>query len=201
LNFIAPQLCCGVVYFSIYPLRGINQNLSVYLAEDYMIFAGCNLSEKQAEKLRKKIIFTSIVSASLDAVVIPIVIGFVAAFYLPANVFAQFIVVLVLYKAVTVTNSLRNFHFHSIGSRRNIVFLIFIYIMYIGVVVEMLKTSYSWTSPFIIAGNWAGLWAALTALVFGKIIAQGLVFAILVAIFTNYIADREIRKKNVKRNQ
>jgi branched-subunit amino acid transport protein len=73
--------------------------------------------------------------------------------------------------------------------------------MYIGVIVEMLKTSYSWTLPFIIAGNWAGLWTALTALVFGKIIAKGLVFAILVAIFTKYIADREIRKNNVKRNQ
>lgn len=188
------------IYFSIYPLREINQDLSVYLAEDYMICAGCDLTEKQAEKLRKKIILTSIVSASLDTILIPILIGFIAAFYLPSDVFTQFLVVLVVYKVITVTTSVRNFHYHSIGNRRNIAFLIFIYIVYIGVAIEMLKTSYSWTTPFVLAGNWYGLWSAFTALVFGKIIAQGLVLAVLVAIFTNYIADREIRKKNVERN-
>ncbi|OGW38688.1 MAG: hypothetical protein A2Y97_12285 [Nitrospirae bacterium RBG_13_39_12] len=189
------------IYFSIYPLREINQNLSIYLGEDYMICAGCDLSEKEAEKLRKKIIFTSIVSASLDALVIPIVIGFIAAFYLPATVFTQFLVALVIYKIITVTNSLRTFHYYSIGSKRNLVFLAFIYIVYIGVAIEMLKTSYSWTKPFVLTGNWSGLWSALTAVVFGKIIAQGFVLAVFVAIFTNYIADREIRKKNVERNQ
>lgn len=189
------------IYFSIYPLREINQDLSIYLAEDYMISAGCDLSGADAEKLRKKIIFTSIVSVSLDAIVIPLVIGFFAAFYLEADVFTQFLVALVIYKAVTVTESLRTFHYQSIGSKRNMIFLAFIYMVYIGVAVEMLKTSFYWTTPFIIAGNWSGLWSAVTAIVFGKVIAQGLVLAVLVGIFTRYFADREIRKRNVDRNR
>jgi len=188
------------IYFSIYPLREINQNLSVYLAEDYFICTGCDLPEDQAEKLRKRIIYTSIISASLDAVVIPLAIGFLTAFYLPPHVFTQFLIVLLIYKALTITNSLKNFHYHSIGSKRNIALLIIVYIVYIGVVIEMLRTSYSWTKPFVLAGNWTGLWSALTAFIFGKVIAEGLVLAVVVALFANYIADREIRKKNVSRN-
>jgi hypothetical protein len=65
----------------------------------------------------------------------------------------------------------------------------------------MLKTSFYWTTPFIAAGNWSGLWSAVTALVFGKVIAQGLLLAVLVGILTRYFADREIRKRNVDRNQ
>lgn len=189
------------IYFSIYPLREINQDLSVYLAEDYMIYAGCDLSEAEAEKLRKKIIFTSIVSVSLDAIVIPLLIGFVAAFYLQVDVFTQFLVALLIYKVFTVIESLRTFHYHSIASKRNMVFLAFIYLSYIGVAIEMLKTSFYWTTPFIAAGNWSGLWSAVTALVFGKVIAQGLLLAVLVGILTRYFADREIRKRNVDRNQ
>jgi hypothetical protein len=188
------------IYFSIYPLREINQNLSIYLAEDYFICTGCDLSDEEAEKLRKKIIYTSTISASLDAVVIPLLIGFITAFYLPTNVFTQFLVVLFIYKAVTITSSLKNFHYHSIASRRNIALLIMVCIVYIGVVIEMLRTSYSWTKPFVLVGNWAGLWLSLTAFIFGKVIAEGLVFAVVVAIFAKYIADREIRKKNVSKN-
>jgi hypothetical protein len=78
-----------------------------------LIYAGRDLSEAEAEKLRKKIIFTSIVSVSLDAIVIPLLIGFVTAFYLQVDVFNQFLVVLLIYKVLTVIESLRTFHYYS----------------------------------------------------------------------------------------
>ena len=89
----------------------------------------------------------------MDAVVIPLAIGFLTAFYLPPHVFTQFLIVLLIYKALTISNSLKNFHYHSIGSKRNIALLIIVYIAYIGVVIEMLRTSYSWTKPFVLAGS------------------------------------------------
>ena len=48
------------VYFSVYPLRQINQDLSTYLGEDDFCDEGCRLDPSQAEALRRKIILTSI---------------------------------------------------------------------------------------------------------------------------------------------
>jgi hypothetical protein len=185
------------LYFSVYPLREINQDLSVYLAEDFFYGEGGELSKEQAEKLRRKIIFTSVVSASIDAVVTPLVVGFVTAFFLPPLLFKQFLFVLILYKTVAIIASIRNFHRHAIATKRNFGLLILIYACYLGVVYQMLVTSFNWAYPFVLANDWMGLWSSLSGILFGKIIAQGIIFAILVAIFANYIADRKIREKNV----
>ena len=60
----------------------------------------------------------------------------------------------------------------------------------------MLITSFYWAYPFVSTSDWQGLWSSLSAILFGKIIAQGIIFAVLVAIFAHYVADRKIREKN-----
>lgn len=67
------------VYFSVFPFRAINQQLSTYLADDFLGI-GENLGKKVVERLRRRLIFTSVVSAFLDAILIPLVFGSLAAF-------------------------------------------------------------------------------------------------------------------------
>jgi hypothetical protein len=197
----AKKLFYVPIYFSVYPLREINQDLSVYLAEDFFFGEGGELSEDQAESLRRKIIFTSVVSASFDAIVTPLVVGFVVALFLAPVLFKQFLVVLIIYKIIAITASIRNFHRHTIATRRNFGLLVLIYACYLGVVYQMLVTSYNWAYPFVLASDWAGLWSSLSGILFGKIIAQGLIFTTIVAIFAHYITDRKIREKNVSEIQ
>jgi len=185
------------IYFSIYPLKEINQDLSIYLAEDEYSYQGCELTDQDAEKLKKKIVFISIISSVIDVLIIPLAIGFIASFFLTKELFYQFLITLLIYKLITVFLSLKNSHYYFIESKYKLTFLTFIYILYIGTIMEMLRTSYSWAIPFVSTENWSGLWNSFSSIVFGKIVAEGIIFVIFVAIFTNYIADRKIRDQNI----
>jgi hypothetical protein len=189
------------IYFSVYPLRQINQDLSTYLGEDDFYDEGWRLDPAQAEALRRKIIFTSVVSAAIDALAVPLAVGLVAAFLLEQSVFFQFVTVLVIYKAISIIISLRNSHLHILDSKWKNALLAIIYVAYIGIIVEMLRTSYFWALPFVSASDWTGLLSSFSAFVFGETLAQGLVFAFLVAIFSNFIADRRIREQNVSHDE
>jgi hypothetical protein len=189
------------IYFSVYPLRQINQDLSTYLGEDDFYDEGWRLDPAQAEALRRKIILTSIVSATIDALIVPLIVGLAAAFVLEKEVFMQFLTVLAFYKVVSITLSLRNSHLHILDSKWKNGFLAIIYIAYIGIIVEMLRTSYYWATPFISISDWTGMLSSFSSFVFGKTLAQGLVFAFLVAIFSNFIADRELRERNVSHEE
>src|SRR3990172_9307093 len=78
------------IYFSVFPLRELNQDLSTYLVEDEFIGLGERLSEKEAEKLRRKIILVSIVSMAIAALLTPLVVGFISAFYMDNGTFILF---------------------------------------------------------------------------------------------------------------
>ncbi|MEW7984568.1 MAG: hypothetical protein ACH255_21035 [Candidatus Thiodiazotropha sp.] len=189
------------IYFSVYPLRQINQDLSTYLGEDDFYDEGWRLDSAQAEALRRKIIFTSVVSAAIDALAVPLLVGLVAAFLLEEAVFVQFVTVLAVYKVISIILSLRNSHLHILNSKWKNTLLAIIYIAYIGIIVEMLRTSYFWAVPFVTTSDWTGMLSSFSAFVFGKTLAQGLVFAFLVAIFSNFIADRRLREQNVSNEE
>lgn len=78
------------IYFPAFPLREINQDLSTYLAEDEFYGEGERLTEQQAETLRRKIIRVSIISMGISALLTPLAVGFVSAFYLSNEVFFSF---------------------------------------------------------------------------------------------------------------
>lgn len=65
----------------------------------------------------------------------------------------------------------------------------------------MLRTAYFWAAPFIALSDWPGMLSSLSEFVFGKTLAQGLLFAFLVAIFSNFIADRKLREQNVSQDE
>ncbi len=189
------------IYFSVYPLREINQDLSKYLAEDYFLCEGFDLDKEQLETLRKRIIITSVISATIDALVVPLLIGVMAAFVLNSELFYQFIAVLVIYKIISIIFSLRNSHLHILNSKWKNSLLIVIYIAYVGIIAEMLRTAYEWAVPYIVASDWSGMFSSFSTFFFGTILAQGMLFAFLVAIFSNFIADRRLREENVSSDE
>ncbi len=185
------------IYFSVFPFSKINQDLSAYLGEDYFLCEGTDLSPSEAEVLRKRVVLISVLSAAIDALAVPLTVGFLAALFVEETAFYQFVVILSIYKVITILLSLRNSELHIIDSKFKGTLLSFVYIVYLGIVVEMLRTSYSWAVPFVTSSDWSGLLSSLSAFVFGKVFAQGLLFAFLVAIFANVIADRKLRSQNV----
>lgn len=189
------------IYFSIYPFRRINQDLSIYLADDDFFGFGQDLEESKAEALRKKIMITSIVSGALDALIIPLVVGFIAAAWLSKEIFYQFMVMLIIYKVIAIVFSLYNNHFREILGGWKMPLLFLIYFFYIGLVFEMMRTSYEWASPFMDKSDFIGLFFSFSELFFGKILAQGVVFVVIIAIFSDLIADRKLRRRNLSNDE
>jgi len=124
------------IYFSVFPFRELNADLSVYLGEDYFVGQGAELSEGKAEELRKRLILISVISMVVAAVLTPLVTGFIGAFFLTPDTLVQFLVVLVVYKIIGLVKSVLAFHQHAIATTRNRLFLGLIY-------------SYTWELSFI----------------------------------------------------
>lgn len=183
------------IYFPIFPLRELNRDLALYLKEDYWL--GEDQSDEEAEGLRRRLILRSIGSIALAAVAIPALAGFLGSFFLTRETLAQFLVVLVAYKLVGITRAIRDFHQHARGSARNRLLLSVIYFLYLGVMVQMVRAAYLWAAPFVARGEWAGLASAVSDLIFGKAIAQGIILAALTAVFVSLLADRKVRQENI----
>ncbi|MFH1008955.1 MAG: hypothetical protein V1800_15890 [Candidatus Latescibacterota bacterium] len=189
------------IYFSVFPLRELNQDLSTYLVEDDYGGLGERLTTEQAESLRKKIILISIVSMAIGALLTPLIVGFSSAYFMSRDVFIQFIIILLMYRVFLLSKSIYHFHLHAVGSTRNRILLGFVYLCYLGVVFEVLRTSYNWTFSYVQAGKWSDLFSDLSALVFGKALIGVLVLSLLTAVFVSLITDREIRAHAISRDE
>jgi len=184
------------IYFSLFPFSVLNEDLSIYLGEDDFYDTSERMSEKELESLRRKIITISIISMAIGAVLTPLFTEFVGAFFLTHETLLQFVFVLIAVKSIAIYKSLVGFKYHALSSRRNQVLLGFIYICYLGVVVEMIRSAYWWAFPYVETSRWRDLLSDLSSLVFGKVIVQGLVFTLLVALFVSFIADRKLRQED-----
>ena len=189
------------IYFSVFPLREINQDLSKFLADDYFIGEGERLTDRELELVRKKIIFVSVISMFVSSILTPLFVGFLAAFYSTREIFVESVAVLLIFKTITLLFSIRNFHYHAVASRRNVAILASIYFLYIGVIYQMLLFSFEWAIPFVEGERWSELLSELGNLFFGKVVAQGIILALVVGVFTNLVADREVRIKNLDEDE
>ncbi|MCX5885707.1 MAG: hypothetical protein NT096_07340 [Proteobacteria bacterium] len=188
-------------YFVVFPFNEINQDLSLYLADDYFLGQGQDLSETEIESTRKRIITTSIVSFILTAVLTPLFAGFVSAFFLTKSLMYQFLLIYLVYKAYHIINSFYFTLHHVFSTRRNLALIIATYIVFFGVTVEMFRTAFNWASPFIISKNWTGLGSALLSMMFGKFIVFILIITVLSTLFTKAILDRKFRDDNIHRHE
>jgi hypothetical protein len=185
------------IYFSVFPLSEINEDLSTYLAEDYFFGHGKEISRESAELIRKRIIVVSLVSMAIGALLTPLVVGFISAFYMPKEVFFQFLSIFILYKSIRLLKSILDFHSHSIGSRRNLFLLGSVYVCYLGVVFEVLRKTYYWAAPYVKSEKWVDMLSDLSNLVFGQFVIGVVLLALLTTVFVNLIADRKLRENTI----
>lgn len=189
------------IYFSVFPLRELNQDLSTYLVDGEYADCGEPLSTKEAEKLKKKIMLVSMVSMLVGALLTPLYVGFASAFFMDKELFIQFVSILLIYKTVLLFKSIYEFHYHLIASAKNRMFLGIIYFVYLGVVFEVLRNSFTWTLPFVKSGDWLDLLSSLSTLLFGKVVIGIFLLVLLTSYFSSLVTDRDIRKRALSRDE
>jgi|SRR5688572_27790827 len=189
------QIAYVPIYFAFFPLAALNSDLSIYLGEDY--FLGRDVIDEDAEPLRRRIVAKGILSMAIAALAIPAFAGFVAAFFLTPTTMRDFLIATVLIKLPRILISLRDFPSHGSPAMRHRALLSFIYLAYVGVFVQVALFAYSWPQPFIVAGDWSGLIAALSSVIFLQVLGQALLLGLLTAVFISLITDRKVRAENL----
>lgn len=183
------------IYFSVFPLRELNRDLAIYFGDDWFYGSGNALSPAELDALEKRINRTAIISTVLTVVVTPFVAGFVAAFFMPADAFAGFCLLFVLYKLAGLVHAAIGFKAHAVSNKKTMTMFWLVYLVYFGCFLTVFETAYEWASPFIGAGNWSGLWKELRSLLFIKIGVLGIIVTLVTAAATGAITDRKLRAK------
>ena len=181
------------IYFAIFPLRELNRDLAAYFGDDWFYGSGNALSPNELEALEKRINRTAIISIAITVVVTPSVAGFLSAFFMPANAFAGFCLLFILFKLAGLIRAAIGFKNYAVANKKTMALFWLIYVVYFGCFLTVFETAYDWASPFISVGNWSGLWRELRALIFIKIAIVGFIAALVAAIATNAITDRKLR--------
>lgn len=184
------------IYFSVFPFRELNADLAHYLGEDY--FMGGEPDEDRAERLRKRILTTSVVSLMLSALVIPAFAGFGSAFFLSRHLLDEVVGVFLVIKAVGIVRAIVGFSAHAVATPRNRMLLVLVYVGYLGVASRMIVKTYDFARPFVERHNWVGLLTAATDLIFSRVIVEFLLLALISTAFTTFIMDRKLRSQNLK---
>lgn len=178
-------------------LDSLNKDLAIYYGEDFY-GRGAELDELALKRIKKRLVTISFVSMLLSAVITPWFYGAVLAFVLVPASFAQFLLVMALYRAIRSYWSYRDFGAHGIATRATQGVLALTYFMYVGAATTLAFQAYEWARPFAVAGNWVGLLGAVSDLVFVKMALFGIAVAAASSFFADQLADPDLRKDQLE---
>ncbi len=181
------------IYFSMFPLRELNRDLSIYLGEDYFYGEGSGLSDTKLDALRKRILLTSLISLAASVIVTPAIAGFMSAFFLRSIDFAGFCILFIAYKLIGLVRAAMGFKTHAVSNAKTMTWFWLIYIVYFGCFLTVFESTYDWASPFVNTSDWIGLWKAFRGVIFLKIVVSGFIVALIGTAATSIFTDRKLR--------
>lgn len=186
------------IYFSIFPMRELNRDLSTYLGEDWFYGEGADLSDSKLESLRKRIFLTSLISLAGSVILVPAIAGFLSSFFMRPADFAGFCVLFIAYKLIGLTRAAIGFKEHAVSNKKTMTWFWLVYLVYFGCTLTVFEASYDWASPFVAKGDWAGLWKALRGLLFLKVFVLGFIVALVAAAATSAFTERKLRQQIIR---
>lgn len=189
------------IYFSLFPLRVLNRDLSTYLGDDWFYGVGANLTDDELESLRKKILQISIISLVGSVVIIPAFAGFFSAFFMRPSDFTGFCMLFIAYKLIGLTRAAIGFKEHAISNRKTMTWFWMVYLVYFGCTLTVFEASYEWASPFVMNGDWVGLWKAVRGVVFLKITVWGFILALVSTAAASAFTERKLRHQKSKAHE
>jgi hypothetical protein len=148
-------------------------------------------TEAEKRKLKRAFIAKVTVAGLLTFVVIPLVLGILAAFYMTPPELAAGLAVLLVWQAYESYQSTLDNASHSqrpLGSRS---LFAFFYLFYLASLGGFTHRGYVFARPFIQQDNFTGLASALWDIVFLVVIAGGII-GVLGNLMAYFITEREV---------
>ena len=185
------------IYFAAMPFYELNEDLATYFGDDYMVGAGREFPPTEVARLKRRIVYRALVSVAIAAIVIPAIVGFVGAFFLTAEVIGQLVILIGIERFIAVTRAFVGFRRRDIATKGNALALAAVYLAYLFTVAYVIYAAYEWARPYVLDHNLLGMMKALSAVLIGKLIIQGVFIAALTTVFTESITNRELRAKKL----
>jgi hypothetical protein len=187
------------IYFLVYPSGHSDQLYAEYLNEDDFYGIGETLSEDERNSLRKKIQATAVFSMVFAAIFAPWVCGFISAFYLQPNQFAEFLVFFFVVKTFLLSKSLWNLRGDSRAALHGSAFLsvVGVYFVFLLSVWYGLTKSIKWTHANIQSDGFVGLFISLLDYAYANIfIGVGVVSALTWAFTVKFTDPKNITPRD-----
>lgn len=172
------------IYFAIYRFQGIRIDFARYFPEYE------DLSQRTPDEqnvLTHQWLRITVFSAFLDAVVIPLLVGAVIAWWLSPRLFTWFLAAFVTVKVLELSKGAWDFRRRHAGPTDKAWVLILIYIGYVLVCYEMLRTSFAWAHPAAAQYDVVTFFQNAGALVFGKLVVGILLISVIGVLFSEYV--------------
>lgn len=168
------------MYFIFFPTGHSDRLYAEYLGEDDLLSGRQRPGPAKQRWLRKRLVLTAIISMLFATVVAPYLTGFVAALFLTPQQFNEFLVFLLIAKAILIVNALRTLRNESlVGWEDNtFVWVLAMYGVYLLFVFYGLTEAFDWTSANIRSYSLGDLIAAAFRALFVNIVV-GIAFSSL----------------------
>jgi hypothetical protein len=190
----------GLYYIPMYfpfLMPELNANLALYLGDDFLD----EVREPEGfdpTVLRRKILLVSLMSVAISVLVQPALLAVVFAFFVPRLEFWAFVATFLVYRCVRAVLAFRDFKEHAIATKWNKRLLATIYVLFVPAVAAVYIKVYSVVEPLVSAGSWAELAVTLADAVFWQAIVLLIIFAGLVALFSQMITDTSLRRDQIE---
>ena len=186
------------LYFLLPFLRVQIKDVHKYLGGNF--FAPFLENDDEAEKLRKKTIWTVNTSALLHVILIPAFVAAIWSLFLTTTQFTIALAILLSIKACQFTASVLNFHIHSIDSPKFRGWLVAFYIVVLFIMLLTMLITQDAVKSSLAAGNFIQLiWNAAKWLFW--IVISGIVVGPIATWITAQLFSKEARQSNIDKKR
>ncbi len=186
------------LYYFLPFLRVQIKDVHKYLGGNF--FAPFLENDDEAEKLRKKTIWTVNTSALLHVILIPAFVAAIWSLFLTTTQFTLALAILLFIKACQFAASVLNFHLHSINTPKFRGWLVTFYIVVLFIMLLTMLITQDAVKSSLAAGNFIQLiWNAAKWLFW--IVISGIVVGPIATWITAQLFSKEARQSNIDKKR
>lgn len=174
-------------YFAIFPLSMLEGQLAAYFEES---MTGEYLSMKAGREKNSGLYIRAWLSMFLTFLLVPLITGFLIAFFLTPGEFTGFLILLVGWETARCLNAIYDFANYRYDWNVGILYFVLFYSIYLFVLWLVIRFSYHFASPFTERHDYAGLFSALEDQL-GPIVIGVVGLGIVTNLFAHFLVNKD----------
>lgn len=175
-------------YFAVFPLSLLDADVARYAGTGWESPPN---NEAEGRRLKRRFLARAAIAGSISFVVIPLTLGFAAAFYMTTPELLVALAVLFVWQGYASYQSTMDNTSYTDKPVSTVQFFTVFYVFYLGSLVGFMHRGYVFARPYVLDQEWAGLAGAVWNVLFTVIIAGGII-TVLSGVMVYLVTEREV---------